>query len=199
MKTLLFVLSFIGSAALACGGMGNGPMQCGQMNNPSAGCSMEKGCGCSMGTPILETVTYALGELNLKDNPDIRLAIKLYKKDMRSLRPQIPTDAFANGTFNADLYAQNATPSKALKAQTDLFETIYMVLSDEEKIKFPQLMSMYQHHMSFINVPKMCNNKPMMGAMGSAGCGMHQPLNCGAQTCPMPMKKMPVKKIPATK
>jgi len=190
MRPLLIALSFIASAAMACG---NPAMSC---DTPSSSCGTvaQSACGCGGGkVMILETITYALGELALSDNSDIRTAISLYKKEMRSLKPSIPTEAFEGGQFHPDLYAKSATPAHALQAQSDLFETIYLILNDEQKKEFPKLMGMYQHHMEYTggknkmcgtpagkcgNTPKMCDTPPYQG--------------CGGKNCKSPMKKGPI-------
>lgn len=155
MRPLLLILSLFGAVALACGnpGAGCGP-QAGSCATPA-----QSGCGCSGKTALLETITYAIDELGLADHGDIRTALALYKKEMRALKPHIPTEAFDNGKFDHEVYANNATPALALKAQSDLFETIYLVLNDEQKKAFPQLMGMYQHHMQYAGSPKMCGPK----------------------------------------
>lgn len=154
-RPLLLALSLFGAAALACGNPGAG---CGTQGSSCAPAA-QSGCNCNGKVSLLETVTYAIDELGLSDNGDIRTAITLFKREMRSLQPHVPTEAFDNGTFNPEVYAKNATPAQALKAQTDLFETIYLVLNDEQKKSFPQLMGMYQHHMQYAGTPKMCGPK----------------------------------------
>jgi len=196
MRLLFFALSFIGAAALAC----SNPSSCGNASEMSEmACGMGNGCGhgCA-GTSMVETIDYALSELKLQDNSDIKLAIKLYKKEMRSLKPQIPTDAFEGGTFNPEAYAKSATPAKALQAQIDLFDTIYLVLNEEQKKEFPTLIGVYQHHMSFLQVPKMCGMTPKACNTSPAMCAPHKMGNCGNKSCPMPMKKMPMKKMLTT-
>lgn len=184
MRLFPFIIASFASAAFACGNPGMG---CGQQTAHCSTMDKEQGCGCNQhNIPLLETVTYALGELGLADNSDIRTALKLYKKEMRSLKPRIPTDAFENGTFNPVVYARNATPTQALQAQIDLFDTLYLILNDEQKQKFPQLMGMYQHHMEFAALPRICTgpfakNGNCIGPMGK---------NSNAPMCDMPIKKM---------
>ncbi len=173
MRFLPLLFAFAGSAVLAC-------------SNPQSSCMDEKRCGCSqMQHPLVETITYALGEMGLQDNSDIRAAIRMYKKDMRSMQPEIPLEAFRNGNFDPDVYAKNATPAKALQAQVDLFDTIYLILNDEQKKEFPKLIRMYQHHMRFITVPPMC----MKGCDGDGTMKM----------MPQRGKMMPMSKTPMSR
>ncbi|MGD9970480.1 MAG: hypothetical protein AB7S65_08485 [Sulfuricurvum sp.] len=180
-RPILLALSLIGAAALACGNPSSGGCA---SSSPSAMSSCSCGCGMN-GTPILETITYALGELGLSDNGDIRTAIKLYKKEMRAYKPKLPSDAFADGAFHPDLYAKSAAPAHALQAQSDLFETIYLVLNDAQKQEFPKLMGMYEHHMEFTNLPhKMCGASSMPASMCSTAPTMK---GCSGKNCKMPM------------
>lgn len=202
MRPLLLLLSFLSAAAFACGNPGAG---CGPQNSGSCATQSQCGCGGSGKVSLLETITYAIDELGLADNGDIRTAIALYKKEMRSFEPRIPTEAFDNGAFNPEVYAKNATPAHALKAQSELFETIYLVLSDEQKKSFPQLMGMYQHHMKYAGTSnKSCGCGKGMGMGAGMGCGPKAgccntpkmcatpPMQgCGGKNCkaPMMMKK----------
>jgi hypothetical protein len=161
MKPLLFALSLFSAAALACG-------------NPSNSCG--SGCSSHSTTPLIEPITYALDQMGIGDNADIRTAIRLYKKDLRSLEPTIPTEAFQGGNFNPGAYALNSPDAKALKAQIDLIDTIYLILNDEQKKQFPALIGMYQHHMKFINSPKMCGN-------AKKGCDNDKSKSCGTKSC----------------
>lgn len=133
MRYMMMVIGMFGTALLACG-------------NPSCGYSD----GCKKGnTSLIETISYALEEMGLEDNGDIRTAMHLYQKEMRSARPEIPDEAFSDGHFYPAVYAQKAMPARAMEAQIDLFETIYMVLDEKQKREFPALMKMYQYHMQF--------------------------------------------------
>lgn len=187
MRPLLIALSFIGAAALACG---NPAMSCG---TPASSCSTasQSACGCGGGkVMILETITYALQELGLSENGDIRTALSLYKKEMRSLKPKIPTEAFEGGQFHPDVYAKNATPAQALQAQSELFETIYLVLNDEQKKEFPKLMGMYQHHMEYAGgMNKMCGTPMGKCGKGPMMCDTPPYQGCGGKNCKSPMKK----------
>ena len=147
MKPLLIALGFISAAAFAC-------------NTPSNNC--DKGYGVPHSS-FLETVHYSLEQLNLDDNADIRTAVQLYKKEVRSLERSVPTEAFAGGNFNPGAYALHSADAKTLKAQIDLFDTIYLILSDEQKKQFPVLIGMYQHHMKYIAPSKRCEKKKMCG------------------------------------
>lgn len=172
MRMLMMVLGFFSAAALACG-------------NPSCG-----GCGKTE-APLIETVSYALGEMGMEENADIRTAMRLYKKEMRSLSPQVPSEAFADGKFYPEMYSKHATPTQAVQAQIDLFETIYLILNDTQKKEFPVLMGMYQHHMQFApGVNRMCDAK-------GPQCGYERYDNrCGSSECPpVPRKRaVPLKR-----
>lgn len=144
MKPLLLALSLFSAAAFACG-------------NPSTACGESGGCNKNSQLPLLEPISYALEQMQLEDNSDIRTAIHMYKKDVRSLEPTIPTEAFDGGHFSPGAYALNSPDAKILKAQIDLFDTIYLILNDEQKKQFPVFLGMYQHHMKFTNSSKMCD------------------------------------------
>lgn len=161
MKPLLFALSLLSVAAFAC-------------TNPSM-----SGCNKSSQLPLLEPISYALEQMKLEDNADIRTAIRLYKKDLRSLEPTIPTEAFDGGHFSPGTYALNSPDAKALKAQIDLFDTLYLILNDEQKKQFPLLIGMYQHHMKFVNSSKMCGTT-------KKGCDSDKSKSCGAKSCDAP-------------
>ena len=160
MKPLLIALSFFTVAAFAC-------------SNPSSN------CGNRSPLPLIEPITYALDQMGMGDNGDIRTAIHLYKKEVRTLTPSIPTEAFQGGNFNPGAYALNSPDAQALKAQIDLIDTIYLVLNDEQKKQFPTLIGIYQHHMKFANTTKMC---------GSAKKGYDSDKSklCGAKSCDTP-------------
>jgi len=192
MRLIPVFISFIATAAFACGNMAMG---CGQNQGGCSAMDMQQGCGCSKhNIPLLETITYALGELGLADNSDVRTALKLYKKEMRTLKPRVPTDAFENGVFNAVVYARNASSTQALQAQIDLFDTLYLILDDEQKQKFPQLMGMYQHHMEFITLPKICTGPFAKNGNCMSGMGKM----CHMQMGQMPSADKPMKKMKAT-
>lgn len=163
MKTLLIVLSFFTAAAFAC-------------NNPSNTC----GSGCSsLSSPFLETIGYSLEQMKLQDNADIRTAIRMYKKEVRPLSPSIPMEAFDGGHFNPGAYALNSSDAQILKAQIDLFDTLYLILNDEQKKQFPALMGMYQYHMKSLNSPKGCGSE-------KKGCDSDKNKSCGAKNCDTP-------------
>jgi len=163
MKPLLIVLSFFTAAALACG-------------NPSNSC--QNGCS-NAPAPFLETLHYSLEQMELEDNSDIKTAIRMYKKDLRILENAIPVEAFAGGNFNPGAYALGSADAKILKAQIDLFDTIYLILNDEQKKQLPTLIGMYQHHMKFINTSKMCGS-------AKKGCDTDKSKSCGAKNCDTP-------------
>ena len=194
MRSLLVALSFIGAAALACGN----PCGGGCSTPASCGTNATAQCGCGMNqAPLLETITYALNELGLADNGDIRTAIRLYKKEMRTFKSKIPLDAFEGGQFRPDVYAKEAPPAYALQAQSDLFETIYLILNDEQKKEFPRLMGMYQHHMEFLTLPrKLCGTAPGKCGTPAMMCDTPPYQGCGAKNCKAPFSnpKMPLKR-----
>jgi len=164
MKPLLIALSFFTAAALACG-------------NPSNSCNSEYN---THSTPaLIEPITYALSQIGMEDNSDIRTAVHLYKKEVRSLTPSIPTEAFQGNNFNPGAYALNSPDAKALKAQIDLFDTIYLILNDEQKKQFPIFIGMYQHHIKFVNSSKMCTTQ-------KKGCDGDKSKSCGAKSCDTP-------------
>ncbi len=168
MRYAMLTLGFFTAAALACG-------------NPSYGCG--GGCAKGGGASLIETVSFALEEMGLEDNSDIRTAMHLYQKEMRSMRPEIPDEAFSDGHFYPAVYAQKAMPSRAMEAQIDLFETIYMLLDEKQKQEFPLLMKMYQHHMQFA---------ARGGRYGMCdGTGPRYDNRCGSPECPpVPRKRM---------
>ena len=99
MRFLPLLFAFTGVAVLAC-------------SNPKSSCMGDNQCGYTQTQhPIIETITYALGEMDLQDNSDIRAAIRMYKKDMHSMQPEIPLEAFRNGTAEVQL---NGTLEKNL-------------------------------------------------------------------------------------
>lgn len=162
MKPLLIILSFFTAAALACG-------------NPSDSC--QKGHEAS--SAFVETLHYSLEQLQLDDNSDIRTAVAMYKKEVQSLENAIPVEAFAGGNFNPGAYALGSADAKILKAQIDLFDTIYLILNNEQKKQLPVLMGMYQHHMKFINTPTMCSGT-------KKGCETDKSKSCGTKSCDTP-------------
>lgn len=172
MRMLMIALGFFTTAALACG-------------NPA-------GCGgwCAKGAiPLIETVSYAINELGLEENSDIHTALRLYQKEMRTLTPKVPEEAFVGGHFNAAAYVAYSPSAKALQAQIDLFETIYLILNDVQKKEFPKLMGMYQHHIQYA--------LPFKGyGCGSSGyaaqCDVRSSANCGAKNTPLSSPKKPV-------
>ncbi|WP_310438692.1 hypothetical protein [Sulfuricurvum sp.] len=164
MKPLLIALSFFTAAALACG-------------NPSN--SFDSGYSAHSTPALIEPITYALDQIGMEDNSDIRTAVHLYKKEVRSLTPSIPTEAFQGSNFNPGAYALNSPDAKALKAQIDLFDTIYLILNDEQKKQFPIFIGMYQHHMKFVNSSKMCTSQ-------KKGCDGDKSKSCGAKSCDTP-------------
>ena len=170
MKPLLIALSFLTITAFAC-------------SNPSNSCNGRY----KNPPPLIEPITYALDQMGMGDNGDIRTAIHLYKKEVRSLTPLIPTEAFQGGNFNPGAYALNSPDAKALKAQIDLFDTIYLVLNDEQKKQFPALIGMYQHHMKFITSPQMCDS-------AKKGCDNDKSKSCGAKSCDTPKSVKPTPK-----
>lgn len=160
MKPLLIALAFFTAAALAC-------------SNPSNSCGSRYSSHST--TPFIEPITYALDQMELGDNSDIRTAIHLYKKEVRSLSSSIPIEAFAGGNFNPGAYALNSSDAKVLKAQIDLFDTIYLILNDEQKKQFPTLIGMYQHHMKFASSSPMCKNE-------KKGCDTNKRKLCGSKS-----------------
>lgn len=170
MRFLVITLGFFTAAALACG-------------NPGMGCDEGGGCGKG-GVPLIETISYALEEMGLEENADIRTAMRLYHKEMRTLSPKVPLEAFEDGKFYPETYAKNATQARAVEAQVDLLETIYMVLNDKQKKEFPLLMGMYQHHMQFASRSKgygMCDKE-------RGRCGF-DPRETYGPDCPQPPRK----------
>lgn len=163
MKPLLVILTFFTAAALACG-------------NPSNSC--QNGYG-NASAPFLETLHYSLEQLKLEDNSDIKTAIRIYKKEVRSLENTIPIEAFAGGNFNPGAYALGSADAQILKAQIDLFDTIYLILNDEQKKQLPVLIGMYQHHMKYISASKSCSG-------GKKECERDKNKSCGSKSCDTP-------------
>lgn len=166
MRPLLLMISLFTAVAFACQG------------TPQA-----KGCGSQPSVPLIEPISYALEQMKLQDNADIRTAIRMYKKEVRSLSqmPAIPTVAFQGGSFNPGAYALNSPDAQMLKAQIDLFDTIFLILNDEQKKEFPVLIGIYQHHMKFTDCHGKCCG-------GSNGCGTPAKGDCGPKACPSPKK-----------
>jgi hypothetical protein len=165
MKPLLIVLSFFTAAALACG-------------NPSNSCGRGYSTAHST-TPLIEPITYALDQMGIGDNSDIRTALHLYKKEVRALSPSIPLEAFQGGNFNPGAYALNSSDAKVLKAQIDLFDTLYLILNDEQKKQFPTLIGIYQHHMKFTSSAPMCKNE-------KKGCDTNKSKSYGSKSSDTP-------------
>lgn len=172
MRMVMMVLGFFSAAALACG-------------NPSCGCGQGGGYGAGEGS-LMETLTFALEQVGMEENSDIQTAIQLYQKEMRSAKSGIPSEAFIDGNFYPAVYAQKAPPARAMEAQIELFETIYMILDDEQKKLFPRVIAMYQHHMQFAPGAK---GYRMCGVKGSR-CGYRNDNRCGSPECPpVPRKR----------
>ncbi len=159
MKPLFIVLSFFTAAAIGC-------------TTPSGKCA-------NTPSSFLETLHYSLEQMNLDDNADIRTAVRMYKKEVRALEQTIPLEAFAGGNFNPGAYALGSADAKILKAQIDLFDTIYLILNDEQKKQLPQLIGLYQHHMQYLSNPKMCGNE-------KKGCDTDKSKSCGTKSCDTP-------------
>lgn len=169
MRLAVMVIGFFSTVLLACG------------NPPCGGGGYAKG-----NVSLIETVAYAIEEMGMEENGDIRTAMRLYQKEMRSAHFAIPSEAFSDGSFYPAVYAQKAAPARALEAQIDLFETIYMVLNDKQKKEFPVLMQMYQHHMQFAGRGyRMCDGP---------GRGERYDNRCGSPDCPPVPQKAPSKR-----
>lgn len=166
MRPLLLIISLFTVAAFAC--PGNGPSQ---------------RCGSGAAVPLIEPLSYALEQMKLQDNSDIRTAIRMYKKEVRSFSqmPEIPTEAFQGGNFNPGAYALNSPDAQILKAQIDLFDTIYLILNDEQKKELPMLIGIYQHHMKFSGRNGGCCDT-------ANACGAPKAGDCGPKACPTPGK-----------
>lgn len=160
MKPLLAILMFISTAVFAC-------------NSPANQCTDRYGAAPSS---FLETLNYTLEQMKLDENPDIRTAVQMYKQEVRAQERTIPVEAFAGGSFNPGAYALGSSDAKILKAQIDLFDTIYLILNDEQKKQLPVLIGIYQHHMKYTSNPKTCSTF-------KKGCNTDKIKSCGAKNC----------------
>ena len=167
MRLIMITLGLFSAAAFACG-------------NPACG------SGAKEQPAFLETITYALSELGLEENSDLQTAVRLYKKEIKPLSPSVPSEAFVGGHFNPAAYIAYAPDAKALKAQIDLFETIYLILDDEQKKEFPRVMGMYQHHSRYALPPR----RPGCGIGDFGGsCDVRSSPDCGPKSTPSAPRK----------
>lgn len=146
-KTLLIALAMTASL-MAC---------------PQGNCGGAQACGTggSCGTAyrsggVLETLTYALGIMKLRDEPDIKLAIGGYKQSLRNMAYGVDTAAFKGGKFDKALFIKNSVHTSRVQAQAELFERVYRVLDDKQKVRLHQLMSAHQHYIDTLKKENPC-------------------------------------------
>ena len=170
MRLIIMALALSAMTLFACpGNCGKGQMQGKICDMPMDG--KQGKCGSKkMERPgsTLGTVKYALEKMGLRDNGDIKVAIHEYKKTVRGLKRGMNTDAFKEGRFDPEVYRQNSRKTTKLQAEVDLFETIYLVLTDEQKKQFHILMAGHQHFMGLENVGP---DGTCMSKQACAGCG----------------------------
>ncbi len=155
MRALLFMIFIAITTLFACPANCNMPMMKGKMcavDQPGPGGMCGPKSHMYRPGSTLGTIKYALDRIGLKDNADIKLAIHEYKKTVRALKRGMNTDAFKHGKFDVELYKKNSRKQQKLLAEIDLFETIYLVLNDTQKVDFHRLMAAHQHYLSLDNV-----------------------------------------------
>jgi len=151
----------------------------------ACGCGCEKGCAKPGGT--VDTLTYALKLMELDDEPDIKLALHGFKSSMRALERGVPVEAFKDGKFDKEAYVKNSYLTQKINAQIDLFETVYLVLNDEQKKQLHLYMAAHQHYLSLLR------KESGMGCDKKRACDGKGPLKmkgCDSKTdCDKPMRK----------
>jgi hypothetical protein len=130
-KTLLIALAMTASL-MAC---------------PQGSCAAGGSCPTAYRSGgVLDTLTYALGVMKLQDDPEIKRATQGYKMHLCNLPCGVDTEAFIGGKFNKTVYVENSALTKKVQAQAELFETLYRVLDDKQKVRLHQLMAAHQHY-----------------------------------------------------
>jgi hypothetical protein len=149
MKKILLIALAMTASLMACpqGNCGSGAKVCGTAGSCAAA---YKSGG------VLDTLTYALGVMKLQDDPDIKAAIHSYKKSLRGMTYGVDMAAFKGGKFDKALYVDNSVHTKKAKAQADLFETVYLVLDEKQKVRLRQLMAAHQHYIFTLKKENPC-------------------------------------------
>ncbi len=108
---------------------------------------------------IVDALTYALDVMELRDNPDIRLALALYRRDLKAIDRGVDVTAFRNGTFDRERFVATHSSTKKVEAQAELFETLYIILNQEEKTKLHRLMAAHLHYFELLSKesPQSCD------------------------------------------
>ena len=161
---LLFSLLFLGVTLFAC------PNSCNHKDRPGS---------------LLETLHYALIMMDLNDNADIKTAISLYKRDMKTLDQHMNTDAFQAGKFDPQVYRAHHAYTKKIDAQIELLDTLYLILDDAQKERLHQLMAGHVHYLDMLAKEsfKGCNaNHTCNGGMHQ-NCAMHDSCDNGTKNC----------------
>jgi hypothetical protein len=105
---------------------------------------------------VLDTLTYALGVMKLLDDPAIERAIHGYTTSQSNLSCGIDTEAFKDGKFDKSLYVNNSILTKKVQAQVELFETLYRVLDEKQKVRLHQLMAAHRHYIDTLKKENPC-------------------------------------------
>ncbi len=135
---------------------------------------------CNAQAPgMVDALTYALDVMELRDNPDIKLALALYRRDLKAIDRGIDVSAFSNGKFDRERFVASHAGTRRVEAQAELFDTVYLILSNQEKVKLHQLMAGHMHYLELLtreslqacDTRKNCNSP-----MKKQPCQAEQPL-----------------------
>ncbi|MEA1920744.1 MAG: hypothetical protein U9N52_12955 [Campylobacterota bacterium] len=110
---------------------------------------------------VLKTLTYALNIMELRQQPDIKLAFAMYKRDVKAINRGLNIDAFKEARFDKEAFIKEHTLYKKLEAQVDLIDTIYIVLNHEQREELHRLMAAHQHYKALLRKesPRLCADK----------------------------------------
>lgn len=148
MRRLLLALLFCTAAALACPGNACGTGMSGYSASP------------------LGTLHYALKIMELRDDPQIRLALQSYRSRVAAIPRGLETDAFKNGAFDRDMFLQKSGGTQRAEAQADLFEQVYAALDVPQRRELHRLMAAHQYYLTLTGsqaascAPGSCPSKP---------------------------------------
>ena len=91
---------------------------------------------------FIGNIKHALKSLPLAKEEwgDVRLAIASYKKSKHDIKRGTPLKALEGGKFNKELFIASHPLNKKILAKAELLETIYLILNDDQKKRFPMLL-----------------------------------------------------------
>ncbi len=103
----------------------------------------KQGCDSKKGhhKKSLRPLFYALEIMELRDQPEISLAVQSYRMNKRSLDRSLNSAAFKEGTFDRERFVNEHYMTKKVNAQAALFESVFKVLNEEQKVRLHQLMA----------------------------------------------------------